>query len=481
MEYSRNILVRVGLLFLMFIISIFIVLFYLGKFKNKGDYYYIYLIFRDVSGLGRDSKVFMAGVEIGKIEDISFNSNYTVKVKAKILKNYKIPYNSIFYIGGSLMGERYLNIEPVNNSKFYQPNEFIYNNTYPMVDWYQVLKQSYLAFQELEQTSRYFRELVASLNLPNKINQITYNVNSLLYDTKKDINLLTYILSKNIELISNNTNLLLLNANQTVLNINSKVDRIGNSLYNASSNLNDIIASNKQDIRVIVSNIKYTSENLNEITYSIRDLLNNTTLKEDLLQTLKHLRNMAKSLEVSASNIENIVKDEKLKEDLRVSISKLREVVEVSDFLLTPAKKLKEQTMNQQDFRFASVIPCILSIEDYKHNPVNSLSIDIFPNSRQGFRIGLFDLGYENLLDLQITYNQGDIRYRAGLMYSELGVAIDKRFSKNFSFTAELLRPSKVQLNTFLDYNFKNIYLRAGYMDVLTKDRKFTVGTYFKF
>ncbi|MGC8733603.1 MAG: MlaD family protein [bacterium] len=481
MEYSKNVLIKTGFLFILFIFSVFIVLFYLGKFKNRVGYYYLYLVFKDVSGLARDSKVFMSGVEIGKIEDISFNPNYTVKVKAKILKDYKIPYNSIFYIGGSLMGERYLNIEPVYNNKFYQPNDFIYNNTYPMVDWYQVLKQSYLAFQELEQTSRYFRDLVVSLNLPTKINQITDNVNLLLYDTRKDINLLTYILSRNIEIISQNTNLLLMNANNAVLNVNSKIDKIGNNLYNASSNLNDILASNKQDIKVIVSNIKTTSENLNEITYSIKDLLKNTTLREDLLQTLRHLRNMAKSLETSAANIEDVVKDKKLKEDLKASISKLKEVVEVADFLLAPAKKLQQETLNQQDFRFASVNPSILSIEDYSNNPVTSLDIDIFPNSIQGFRIGIFDLGRQNLLDLQLTYNKGEVRYRAGLMYSELGVAIDKKLNKNFSFTAELLRPSKVQLNTFLDYNFKNIYLRAGYMDVLTKDRKLTIGTYFKF
>lgn len=481
MEYSRNILIKVGTLFLMFIISIIIVMFYLGKLKKQKDYYYLYLIFKDVSGLSRDSKIFMAGVEVGKIEDISFNPNYSVKVKAKILKDYKIPFNSIFYIGGSLMGERYLNIEPVYNNRFYQPNDYIYNNTYPMVDFYQVLKQSYLAFQELEQTSRYFRELIISLNLPTKINEVTNNVNTLLYDTRKDINLLTYILSKNIEIISQNTNMLLLNANNAVLNVNSKIDKIGNNLYSASSNLNEILSTNKQDIKVIVSNIKSTSENLNEITHSIRDLLNNTTLKEDLLQTLRHLRNMAKSLETSATNIEDLVKDKKLKEDLKVSIAKLREVVEVADFLLTPAKKLQQQTMSQQDFRFASVNPSILSIEDYEHNPVTSLNIDIFPNSKQGFRIGIFDLGHDNLLDLQLTYNQENLRYRMGLMYSELGVAIDKKLSKNFSFTAELLRPSKVQLNTFLDYNFNNVYIRAGYMDVLTKDRKLTIGTYFKF
>ena len=481
MEYSRDILFKTGFFVLLFLVSVIIVMFYLGKLKEKQSYYNLYLVFKDVSGLSRDSRVFMSGVEIGKVEDISFNPNYTVKVKVRILKDYKVPYNSIFYIGGSIMGERYLNIEPINSNKFYQPNDYIYNNTYPMVDWYQVLKQSYLAFQELEQTSRYFRELVISLNLPSKVNELTNNLNSLIYDTKKDINFLTYLLAKNIDIISGNVNLLLLNANRAVLNVNSKVDKIGNNLYLASSDLKDILASNKEDIRVIVSNIKSTSENLNEVTFAIKDLLNNTTLKQDLIQTLRHLRNMAKSLETSAYNVEEIVKDKKLKEDLKVSISKLREVVEVADFLLTPAKKLQQQTMNQQDFRFATVVPSILSIEDYSHNPVTSLNIDIFPNSKQGFRVGVFDLGHDNLLDLQITYNNDNIRYRFGLLYSELGVAIDKKFSKNFSFTAELLRPSKIQMNTFLDYNFRNAYLRVGYMDVLTKDRKFTVGTYFKF
>jgi hypothetical protein len=75
-----------------------------------------------------------------------------------------------------------------------------------------------------------------------------------------------------------------------------------------------------------------------------------------------------------------------------------------------------------------------------------------------------------------------DTRYRMGLLYSELGIGIDKKLSDKFYFTAELLKPSDIQLNTFLDYKvFSNGYLRVGFRDVLTKDRKLNVGTYFKF
>ncbi|MCS6954816.1 MAG: hypothetical protein NZM44_00460, partial [Candidatus Calescibacterium sp.] len=298
------------------------------------------------------------------------------------------------------------------------------------------------------------------------------------------INYLTNILDKNISIISNNINLLLIASKITVDNINSKVNSIGNNLESSTKKMDQILQENKEDVRHIVNNIKQTSENLYDITHDIRSLIRDTTIREDLLDTIKNLRKMSKSLANSAEQVEDLVKDSKLKEDLKVSIAKLRDVVEITDFLLTPAKKLKEETLKKEDFKFASINAYIDSIEDKTDNPAVSIDIDIFPNSKQGFKVGIFDLGKTSKLNLQLTYwnEKMDLRYRMGLINSELGVGIDKKLSDKFYFTAELLKPSDIQLNTFIDYKiFSNGYLRVGYRDILTKDRKLNIGTQFKF
>ncbi len=484
MEYSKNTILKIGWMFLLTVASIFLIAFFLGKLEDKDKYYTLYLIFKDVSGLSEGSKVYMAGVNIGEVKEVSFEKDYKVKVKIWIEKKYLIPKNSIFYIAGNIMSERYLYIEPIPSSQYYKDGDIESKNTYPMIDWYQVLKQTYLAFQDLQNTAIYFKQTLQAMELPQKVNTITNDLRLLIYDTRKDINYLTSVLDRNISIISTNINLLLISSRMTVENINSKVDVIGNNLAKSTSTIDKILTENKEDIRQIVIGIKQTSQNLYDITYEIRDFVKNTDVKEDLKETIKNLKRMSKSLANSAEQVEDLVKDKKLKEDLKVSISKLREVIEVTDFLLTPAKKLKEETMKQEDFRFASVNAYIESIEDKQDNPAVSLDVDIFPNSKQGYRVGIFDLGKTSRLNLQLTYwnEKMDTRYRMGLFYSELGVGIDKKLSDKFYFTAELVKPSDIQLNTFVDYRiFSNGYLRVGYRDVLTKDRKLNIGTYFKF
>ncbi|MCS7244250.1 MAG: MlaD family protein, partial [Candidatus Calescibacterium sp.] len=379
MEYSKNTILKIGWFFILTVLSILTVAFFLGKMKNYKDYYSIYLIFKDVSGLSEDSKVYMSGVEIGRVEDLSFQNDYTVKVKIVINKKFKIPKNSIFYIAGNIMSERYLYIEPFVNNEYYKDGDIESRNTYPMIDWYQVLKQTYLAFQDLQNTAVYFKQTLQAMDLPNKVNVITNDLRGLIYDTRKDINYLTNILDKNISIISNNINLLLIASKITVDNINSKVSSIGNNLESSTKKMEQILQENKENVRHIVNNIKQTSENLYDITYDIRSLIRETTIREDLLDTIKNLRKMSKSLANSAEQVEDLVKDSKLKEDLKVSISKLREVVEITDFLLTPAKKLKEETLKKEDFKFASINTYIDSIEDKTDNPAVSIDIDIFP------------------------------------------------------------------------------------------------------
>ncbi|MCS6954885.1 MAG: MlaD family protein, partial [Candidatus Calescibacterium sp.] len=230
MEYPKNTILKIGWFFILTVISILIVAFFLGKMKNYKDYYSIYLIFKDVSGLSEESKVYMSGVEIGRVEDLSFQNDYTVKVKIVINKKFKIPKNSIFYIAGNIMSERYLYIEPFINNEYYKDGDIESRNTYPMIDWYQVLKQTYLAFQDLQNTAIYFKQTLQAMDLPNKVNVITNDLRGLIYDTRKDINYLTNILDKNISIISNNINLLLIASKITVDNINSKVNSIGNNL-----------------------------------------------------------------------------------------------------------------------------------------------------------------------------------------------------------------------------------------------------------
>ncbi|HEC69838.1 MAG TPA: MCE family protein [Candidatus Omnitrophica bacterium] len=115
----------VGLFFILCIIGLLYLTLSTGKVSLKNEGYYIYVKFRDISGLQRNAPVMVNGLEAGRVQDIE--TKYTLQgaeilLKLLINKDIKIGENpkiSIKTLG--LMGEKYVHIGSYQGNSFIKP------------------------------------------------------------------------------------------------------------------------------------------------------------------------------------------------------------------------------------------------------------------------------------------------------------------------------------------------------------------------
>ncbi len=100
----------------------------LGQMEWIGDNSYtIQARFRDISGLKKGSQVEMAGVQIGRVDDIRLDQERMMAlVTMKIEKGLKLSEDSIASIKTSgIIGDKYVKISPGGSEEMLEPGDVI--------------------------------------------------------------------------------------------------------------------------------------------------------------------------------------------------------------------------------------------------------------------------------------------------------------------------------------------------------------------
>jgi len=120
--------VKIGIFVFLGLLSLFILSMQVNSFSNYGKKgYEIYAYINDVTGLRKDAKIKMRGVNIGFVENKELDNN-KVKLTLFIEKGVKISRGSIIMISqDGMLSEKYIKIIP-SNSKHYIQNAEIINN-----------------------------------------------------------------------------------------------------------------------------------------------------------------------------------------------------------------------------------------------------------------------------------------------------------------------------------------------------------------
>ena len=108
-----------------FFLLIFFLLIIFFLFKNNviNNRYSFKAYFNSVDGVNLDSKVLLAGVEVGNIISISLIDNNKVLVNGVIMRNFNIPSDSILKIDtDGIFGKKYLSIIPGYDDFFTEKN-----------------------------------------------------------------------------------------------------------------------------------------------------------------------------------------------------------------------------------------------------------------------------------------------------------------------------------------------------------------------
>ena len=125
-SYDSKFLFKIGILFSLF----FVVLFFILKNFNNNDAVSFMATFNYAEGINNNSDVKIAGIKVGKVEEIIFSSDGVI-VNGFINREYEIPEDSIVKIkGDGIFGRKALFIEPGFGEYLDKSNQkYVFNQT----------------------------------------------------------------------------------------------------------------------------------------------------------------------------------------------------------------------------------------------------------------------------------------------------------------------------------------------------------------
>jgi phospholipid/cholesterol/gamma-HCH transport system substrate-binding protein len=131
----------VGLFLIVGIICLGYLSIKLGKMEVfGGEGYDIHAIFSDSGGLRTGSTVEIAGVEVGRVREITLE-DYQAKIKIHLSLNIEIQEDAIASIKTKgLIGEKYIEISPGGAEEIIQPGGTIHD-TQPAVDMEELISK----------------------------------------------------------------------------------------------------------------------------------------------------------------------------------------------------------------------------------------------------------------------------------------------------------------------------------------------------
>ncbi|RLB06349.1 MAG: outer membrane lipid asymmetry maintenance protein MlaD [Deltaproteobacteria bacterium] len=125
----------VGIFLLLGMISLAYLSLSLGEVTvfGKSKYYQVSAVFSSIAGLKKDAVVSMAGVEIGRVIDISLTEDKEALVRMRIRRNIKLEEDSIASIKTmGIIGDKYIMISPGASDEVIPPGGRIMETEPPL-------------------------------------------------------------------------------------------------------------------------------------------------------------------------------------------------------------------------------------------------------------------------------------------------------------------------------------------------------------
>ncbi|MDR0418763.1 MAG: MlaD family protein [Prevotellaceae bacterium] len=280
MKISKE--VKIGIFVFSMLLALYWGMNFLNKNKALRSTSNYYIVFNAAEGLEHKSPVFINGVNIGRVSQVSLGAENNVIVGININRQLKLPIGTVACItSGRLLDKKNISLTLSNSNSFYQPNDTIaaascgndiFSSVVPIAE-------------RVDSLITQFSELLVSLNsaidqqnqdnlkkslhniskLSDNLNQMTSGLNRMIGSNEKNIEVLTSSLSKsseNLKLISEN----LKNSNQQISSLIANAD----STFSNTNKLSGTLRTNAEQGKLL-SIMQQDSLYIN-LTRTIRNL-----------------------------------------------------------------------------------------------------------------------------------------------------------------------------------------------------------------
>jgi phospholipid/cholesterol/gamma-HCH transport system substrate-binding protein len=464
--------IKIGIFVFLGLLALFGLSMQINSFSNYGKKgYEIYAFINDATGLRKDAKVKMRGVDVGFLKDKTL-SNKNVKLSLFIEDGVKIPKNSIIMLSqDSMLGEKYIKVLPSNNDTYITRNGII--KKYKKVAT--------------------FDEAIDSINsAANEFNKFMANLNDVLDENAK------------------------VDLKQTISNLKTSTENLKNILSENRVDLRDTIKGAKEMMNTINERLPKIMAQIDSLTAEFNQT--GATINERLPKIMAQIDELSAEFKQTGKDINA---------KLPTLMNKFEKVEDNINEILVENKKPLNSAIVSADTFFSSGASTFDKLDDYFTNLAQSeLDVEIgsYYMLSDGYAQTRAELAYrpkpdkyyilgvtstndytnstkfnakhqdtKTYITAELGKRYGNILLRGGLIDSTGGLGVDyfmyddalKMRAEIFDFNAvNDIRGNNAHARVEARYQLlKHINLYAGYDNFLNKDSAnlfFGIGVGFK-
>lgn len=419
--------VKVGIIVFIALLLFGVAAVFLTGYRGKS--YPIIVVFDDIMGLTEGSSVTMAGVRIGRVDDIKLNDKQQAVVTLKIGQEYRIPENSVFVLRvGLLVGEKSIDIIPNRASNMYlRRNTRVVGQVSPRIE--DILPDARRLVANLTEVSATLRDTLTGVDFKGKIDRSLANLESA---------------TANLDL--------------------------------AMAGIRDLVSAQSDEVSGIVNNVLFASKSLRDLTSQLDRIAQEGRFGESIGATLASAQRAAASLERTTASLEQLVTAPDFQADIRETVSEARQAVTEARNTIAKVNRALEGPKIRVGMPTRETSLESLYIPD--NGRFRTSVVATLARSTESFlKVGVYDIGGTNKLILQpgqLLDSQTSVRY--GIYASKLGVGLDHLFSKRFYSVANMYDPVDPRLDILTGYKLgSNLDVLLG-VDKVFDDNQLTLG-----
>lgn len=438
--------------------------FIIGEFSFGERGYAFTISFYSVDGLSNGSNVSMSGVRIGKVTNIEISDDQVLVGVYIRDKNIRVRRNSTFTITtAGLMGEKYVEIMPTRDftSPYVSPNDTVAGTDPTRMD--EIFEQGNILLQKLQELTDSARDIIDDPELKDNTRMLFRNAR-IASDRISEVALI--VRNRTDEIIDGLESILSRIDQQLESNQQDIRDMIKN-FKKFSLDLSDITKENRHELKQIVANITSTTKRLDHI---MSELQKNNQLTDDLKATIESVRDASDNAKIITDEVREIIADKEIRKKISTGLDDAHRLAQAVDKVFLNIRQTRI------DFKY------LLRYHRKAEEFISDLNVDLYPSEKTFYRLGVEDVGGEDLFTLMAARDADtSLVKRGGIISSKVGLGIDYFMSNELGLSVDLVDVPDSEVRFKAGYRMNENVRFELRIDDLTDKKDVNFGFEYKF
>lgn len=282
--------VKVGIFVFLGLIIAFYFTFKLGKYGEKIGGYKIYAVFDNAYGVVRETPVYIAGIQVGYVEEKRLKDTKAV-VEMRIFEKNKIPKNSIAFIRmRGLLGDKYVDIKPGDpETGFLKDGDFIERTEVPL--------DIEALSSKLSEVADNLTAITASLRGALGTEEAQKSLSDIVRDMRNFIAQLSERMDRNAGKID----AIITDLKEVAGYLRERTPALSDKIEKAADELSGIIEDSRENARQAVASLKNAAEDASDSLRRAKEIIKKIEEGEGIMGKLISDKELGKKFEKTVS------------------------------------------------------------------------------------------------------------------------------------------------------------------------------------